>query len=108
MHIQIPKITRPLSLGGYAEQLALVTIHVWVNPPREFLDRRKELQGSALWEWWAELWSQGPDPGSRWTGAEVEALMAPDVADTDPGLMPWLIRQTWDLIAEHRAGEKKA
>lgn len=107
MRIQVPKIVQPLPLANYAPELGAVTVFVWVNPSLEFLAQRETLEGQALLDWWAQLWSQGPDAGAHWTGADVKSLIE-ETADTDPGLWRWLVQHTWGLITAHRAQKKKA
>lgn len=108
MRFQIPRLVRPLPLAEYAPELGAVTVFVWVNPPGEFLNRREGLDEVGLYAWIAEMWSQGQDPGTHWTADDVRALVSGDITDTDPGLWRWLMRRTWELIAEHRAQAKKA
>lgn len=116
------------------EDGAPVTVHVWVNPPVKLIDeyRQLSLQAKALREqlqaaqpdddlreigaqliaigerfaqWYAEIWSKHADAGTHWTPQDVRDLA---INDTDPGLDDWLRGQTWELIAAHRTGEKKA
>ena len=107
MRIQVPKLVKPLPLAEYAAELGDVKVFVWVNPPGEFLDRRNTLDEAGLYPWWAELWSQGQEPGTQWTAEDVKALIEGEAADTDPGLWRWLVRRTWEMIADHRAQQKK-
>lgn len=106
MQIQIPRLVQPLPLADYAPELGAVTIFVWVNPPIEFLRRRETLTDDEIDAWWVELWSQGSDPGTRWTAEDLQRLIT-ETSSTDPGLWPWLARRTWELIGEHRAAAKK-
>jgi len=55
-------------------------------------------------EWFAEIWSQGPE-GTGWTLEEIDELAA---SDSDPALLPWLIGRTVAMIGEHRSASKKA
>lgn len=138
MRIPVPPIVRPIPLTDYAPELvteagAPVTVWAWVNPParriEDFNDLREQIAdlkdglpkaapdaipamsadmrtaSDAVTAWYAEIWSQHADPATHWTPAEVAALAA---SDTDPALGRWLFQRTWDAIADHRAGEKKA
>lgn len=133
MDIQIPRITRPLDLGGYAPELAGVCVQVWVNPPRDFMKRYWDLVGEndasgkaaqttkgkkareALLKtverigqdfvgWFAELWSQHPEADTHWSKDEVTKLIK---SETDPQLYVWLVGQSMRLVTEHRILAKK-
>ncbi len=55
-----------------------------------------------LLEWYAEIWSQGPD-GTHWT---VDELRMSEIED--PAFLSWMIAQTWRMRAEHIERKKKA
>ena len=109
MKITIPKVVQPVDLGGYAEALRGQFLHVWVNPPQEVLLRHTAILGSnseskgvELMEWYAALWSHGPEE-THWTAAELTAL-----EEQDSALLGWMISQTWDQRKEHTDRRKKA
>jgi hypothetical protein len=128
MKITVPKITKQLDLGDYAEELRGVCIEVHVNPAQARLAQLAELErteeeirqllvlqpaadglralagrlneaGKQLAAWYAETWS--------WPIEDVLAL-AEQARDTDPGLLAWMAARTQELIDAHRAAVKKA
>lgn len=108
MKIKIPKIVKPIDLGGYDEALAGQFVQVWVNPPLDvlqlhgrILDAGNATKESDLREWYAAIWSEGAEE-SRWTGGELREL-----EERDPALMAWMISQTWKAREAHIAGVKK-
>lgn len=78
-------------------------ISVGIDPTE--IARRLEEIGGAQMELIARLWSQGPEE-TRWTVEELRELVEKSM-DTDPGLWRWLVRKTFRMISEHRAGQKK-
>lgn len=70
------------------------------------LARRLEEIGNAQAGIFAQLWSQGSDPESRWTAEEIQALIT-RCLETDPALWGWLRGRTFRMITEYRAGQKK-
>lgn len=56
--------------------------------------------------WWAETWSQNPDPATHWTPEDVEVLST-YCAENDPAFWEWLHRKCWDAVKEYRAQAKK-
>ncbi len=113
-----------------------ITFQVWVNPPRAKIreydglitrhgEAREKIataegqeeRGQAarvlvdvsneILAWYVELWSQHPDPDSHWTLEEMQE-MNQNAIETDPGLYVWLGNQSWKMINEHRAAEKKS
>lgn len=137
MPFSIPRITRPLLLTDYAPEFVAddgtpAVIHVWVNPPREFIQRHEELrrqrkelrtaiekaEGEAIlplarelavadseWvKWYAELWSQHRDPQTHWTPESVQVVFG---AESDPLLYEFLITESVGLINAHRTGNQK-
>lgn len=130
MQIQVKSIIRPLDLGDYAKELQGQAVQVWVNPSREMLGRRSQLEDElrtradeaktaeaaqamevyvrevfepGLRQWFADLWSQHPDPATRWTMAEIIEL-----EQQDPALIVWLNTRSMQMILEHRRVEKKS
>lgn len=69
------------------------------------LQRLMEI-AEAHFEWFAKLWSQGPE-GTQWTKEEVGQLLD-GFAETDPHFWEWVTGRTVDMIREHRTGQKKA
>lgn len=55
----------------------------------------------------SQLWSQGTDPAAHWSTEEILDL-ATRCMETDPALYLWLRERTFQMIADHRAGQKKA
>lgn len=55
----------------------------------------------ALLEWYAEIWSQGPQD-TQWTVEELRTL-----EEQDPAFLSWMIAQTWKTRAEHVERKKK-
>jgi hypothetical protein len=132
MKIDVPKITRPVDLGDYAEELRGKTLFVWVNPPVSLLSeyfslqdaikreveqaeadenhvpdsKALESQAARIREILAELLSQGPLE-LRMSADEVSELLL-QTADTDPQLYPWLVNAIFAKIGEHRMRQKKA
>lgn len=116
--ILIPHIVKPMDLGGYDPSLQGQVIEVWVNPPRRFilqhvelLQRRDKIESAAekeaylaeLFEWYAEIWSQGAE---EWTVEDVESLIR-ETQDTDPRLWDYVANGTVRMIGDHRSGQKK-
>lgn len=97
--IQIPKIHKPLDLGEYDEELTGQFINVWVNPPRAIYHEIRELQGEAIYKWYAEIWG---------TSAKDVKEFAEAATDTDPALWTFVIQETLGMIIAHRSGIKKA
>lgn len=120
MKIDIPKIVRPVDLGGYAEEMKGKLIYVWVNPPvsllQEYFDLQKgilegddqktlESQAARMREVLAELLSQGPEE-MRWSAEDVAELLE-STFDSDPLFYPWLVNAVFEQIGEHRKRIKK-
>lgn len=131
MKLNIPTITRPIKLADYAIELAPGVVQVWVNPPKSVLEMYRTLQqqneglqnklpaapadetkplldemsrvGVGFSEWYAQIWSQGPEIELHWTADEVRAVVG---LTTDPALYQWLTRRTWELINEHRSANQ--
>lgn len=61
--------------------------------------------GEQMHAWLSEIWSQG-EPETRMSIDDVKTLEA-DTRERDPALFRWLVRESWLLILEHRAGVKK-
>lgn len=57
----------------------------------------------SLTAWFAELWSQGPDPATHWTVEQIDALDG-----TDPRLVHWLTESSLALLTEFGEVKKKA
>ncbi len=54
--------------------------------------------------WFAQLWSQYPDPDTHWTPEEIAQLVG---HETDPGLYPFLSQRSIVMIHQHRGNERK-
>lgn len=115
MQIVIPKIVKPLKLGDYAPEFGEDEIMVHVNPTRAELQaywdlaeraRNGEDVGEKIAAWFACLWSQGNEE-SHWTTEQVLELVS-NGFETDPRLFGWLSAKSLGMIADHRAGQKKA
>jgi hypothetical protein len=120
MRIDIPKILRAIRLADYAAEFGEAIVWVWVNPPRarllEYENIRARAQAAAsdaesfraasaeFATWYAEMWSQHADAEMHIDAAGVLQIAE---QDTDPHLYVWLLEETWRLVNEHRAGEKK-
>jgi hypothetical protein len=137
MPFTIPRITRPLLLTDYAPEFVKedgkpAVIHVWVNPPREFIQKHESLrvqrkrlraelekaEGEQIlplarelavaddeWvKWYAELWSQHAEAETHWT---PEAVWQVFNAEGDPQLYDFLITESIGLINAHRTGTQK-
>jgi hypothetical protein len=59
-----------------------------------------------LYAWYAEIWSQSPDPAKHVSGEQVREL-AERCEREDPTLWFFLISGTWRLINEHLSTIKK-
>ena len=109
---EIPKIVKKIQLAEYAPEFEEQSLNVWVNPPTSVIER-----------WDAAVVRVKEDPLHAVEGlAEIDAVLAElwmvtveDVRElrngsesTDPGLITWLMRQTWSLVFEHRMQRKKA
>jgi len=127
MKIEIRAILKILELKDYDPRMAPGEVLVWVNPTRVFLARRDEAMreipraavkdeesiamarerleifNMQMFDWYAELWSQGEDPEMRWTADEIREL-----SEVDPSCFNWLVRESARLLREHRIGEKKS
>jgi hypothetical protein len=132
---QIPRITRRMPLGDYAEELRDITVMVWINPPvrmmsrwetlkldatrvmvamsqaeataaeKKRLEKRLQAIGNEMNAWLAEIWSQGPEETRTTLKEVVKSFDA--MKDTDPGLPHWLREKTLQMIEDHRGAEKK-
>lgn len=71
---------------------------------KAFVARLGEI-GTAHLEWYARIWSQGPE-GTHWTAEDIGKLVDSFV-ETDPYLWKWLSELTIDMIRQHRSGQKK-
>lgn len=105
MNFDIPKISKEIALADYAPEFGEQTIKVWVNPPREIIDRiNTTIQNfeaeksdsyidliAALWDWPAE---------------DVVRLLNHSF-ETDPALFPWCVFKTFGMIKDHRSLLKK-
>lgn len=60
----------------------------------------------AVAAWWAEVWSQGPDPETHWTAEQVKAFQL-RCAEEDPALWEFVVRGCWALVREHRESARK-
>ncbi|PKN93019.1 MAG: hypothetical protein CVU44_11345 [Chloroflexi bacterium HGW-Chloroflexi-6] len=137
MKIEIPKIVRPLPLADYAPEYGEAVLQVWVNPPKALKDemqaclvltesvleelrklkgpehkaKRAELSakmdeiGEQIIGWLSKLWSQGPE-ATRLSIEDVKALID-NTRENDPVLYPWIVKRSWTMILEYRAGVKK-
>jgi hypothetical protein len=136
MKINIPKLTQPLDLGEYAEELRGQIIRVWVNPPlktrlerihlskrfREIGDEMLTLPAEATEQMAAldaeaqEMMQQVDELNAemwsqgpeetRFTAEEVRKFRE-DVIGTDPELVPWIIGRSVDMMLEHLGAVKK-
>lgn len=128
----IPVVTRPLKLADYTPEFGDVTIQVWVNPPRKYLNRYDDIINAAqpalvklkedpgnleaaeiiknsnqqFAQWYTEIWSAGPAE-TRWTIEEVNTLTQ-NAAETDPALWGWLTSHTMQMIKDYKAGQKNS
>lgn len=137
MNIDIPRITRPLDLGGYAPEFSGVCVQVWVNPPRDFMSRwyalveentatGKEVEAAnkskKSKQNIAKLTARVQANGSAFIDwwAELwsqnpdtethwtrEGIITLINSDTDPKLYGWICEQSFALITEHKASAKK-
>jgi len=117
MKINFPKIVRPLPLSEYAVEITPV-LQVWVNPPRDFLDRFGKFAEAAkdpkrldefrgqLYAWVSELLSQG-EMDSRITAEELWQ-MVDETMSTDPQFWGWLQNKIIAMIKEYRTTRKNA
>jgi len=115
MKINLPRITQPLPLKDFLPEADAQVMHIWVNPPIMILARLsaleraardsadKEAAGQALMGWYAECWSQHPDPATHWTLAEMIVLV-----QGDPDLYVWAVRRSLSMIAAYESQAKKA
>lgn len=65
-------------------------------------ERKPEGLDQKLLDWYAEIWSQGPQD-SHWTVDELRV-----VESQDPAFLSWMIAQTWNVRSEHIERKKKA
>lgn len=56
---------------------------------------------------WAEIWSQHADESTHFTAEDVREF-AKTSAELDPGLYPWAINRSWELITDFLSRTKKA
>ena len=105
MNLKLPDICSIIHLSEYAPEFGEEVIHVWVNPTRAMLqDATRERDAGEVWQWYAEIWSHGPE-GTHWTPEEVEEF-AGAAMDRDPELWAWVTGETARLVLAHR--KKKA
>lgn len=57
---------------------------------------------SGINAWFAELWSQSPDPSTHWTVEELAGLN-----EADPAFYQWLKNRSVEMLAQHRNRQKK-
>jgi len=78
---------------------AIKTMAHWVSSKK---DKRPDGIDVKFLEWYAEIWSQGPEQ-TRWTVDELREL-----ENQDPAFLSWMITQTWATRTAHVQGKKKA
>lgn len=102
MKINFPRVYAPVNLAEYAPGFDGI-IEIWCNPPRQkimdFVEAIKTSDVDKLAAGIAELWRD-------WTAEDFVDLYN-DASDTDPALIPWLVRHTLEQITAHREGVKK-
>lgn len=103
MRFEIPKILERFRMDEYALEFGDATVTVWVNPPVKMLQEFQAQQVDDALEILSALWSQGLE---TWSVEDIR-ILAESSADTDPALLPWMVRRTLQLIAEHRKSVKK-
>jgi len=112
-----PKAVRPLILE--APELKGRVILVWVNPPAEkvwvlnaLLQKKHTIPENPKWQkvaygvrlldaallarWFSEIWSQGADPLTWWTVADIFRLV-----NANPALWKRLMAFTFELMTTH-------
>jgi len=67
-------------------------------------DQEKRLQQALqrVYAWFAELWSQHPDPDLHWTADELA-----EMNERDPALYRWLINRSVSMIDTFQVDKKK-
>lgn len=124
MRFEIKRLIRPLQLGEYASEYGDAALEVWINPPKALSDTRLELAqrtirvsealsagdadaaaqldaiGNELIDWLAQIWSAGDQT--------ISADEIREIFDADPALYRWLLEQTWQMLIDFRAGQKKS
>ena len=71
----------------------------WLRVKRE---TKSDGIDARLLEWYAEIWSQGPQD-TQWTVEELRTL-----EEQDPSFLSWMIARTWSKRTEHVERKKKA
>ena len=137
MTIEIPKVRKPLDLGGYSPELKGHFLYIWVNPPRglkneyfsstyslgiglqaaekpedfNFIQRiakgRKRQKSARKIVRWYAQLWSETDEGDSFGGAEIEAF-AEELVDKDPAMWSFLCNATWVMINEWVETSKKA
>ena len=64
-------------------------------------DRKVDAVDVKLLQWYAEMWSQGPEE-ERWSVEELQELEA-----QDPAFLSWCIARSWTERSEHIQRKKK-
>ena len=137
MTINIPKVRKPLDLGGYSPELEGHFLYVWVNPPRglkndyfkatydlgdsmraveapdnfNFLGRafkgRKRKRSARKLVRWYAQLWSEDEGGDSFGGPEIEAT-AETLIEGDPAMWSFLCTATWLMINEWLEDSKKA
>lgn len=111
MNLKIPRVHGEIRLAEYAPEFEDVVVQVWLNPPRALLlewdeiskavrdgkpdaDELNQRMNAVL----AELWG--------WPVEDVHGLEE-NAKETDPGLLGWMVRETFSRIVQHRLAVKK-
>ncbi len=111
---EIPRITKPLELKDYAEELEGMVIQVWVNQPQERLSLFDELDRDEkgledVCAWLAESWEWFDNDGDERKSVNAKDVSAfqEECSETDPALFTFVTVRTIEMIGEHRRFERK-
>lgn len=137
MRIEIPKIVKKMALAEYAEEFGEQVLVVWVNPPREMLNRYNDLVKmvqKVMDETESSKKVRLPEDDISRLNAEMNEIKhklaawyaeiwsqgdvpvsAEEVNDllsaaheSDPAFETWMIDRTLSMIREHREIRKNA
>jgi hypothetical protein len=105
MRFEFEKVVRKVELGEYIPELEGKTIPVWVNIPRDLLQRmlaiKKDTPKDEIFVILQELWGE-----SDWPMEDIQALFD-HCMNNDMQLWVWITKQTFDLVYNYRLGQKK-
>lgn len=104
MKLKTPKVVKKVDLQAYADEMKGETVYFWLNPPMEMIRQHTELSmaavkavdnsakeetADALREWYAVVFSQGPEE------RHLSKQELNEMEQEDSAFVSWLINRYW-------------